>query len=438
MVALSRVRTIGKGYGAVFACLGLIPACAKAPSVAPTLTKERVPESIVACGTDVVLPIGRSVLSSTLVGDDLTQGSCLRGRAPECVYMLDVPARSDVRLSLESADFDGALVLMDKARGRELICVDDSPAGDTHHARIETTLAQGRYAVVVESGDRDAGQFSLFAEVDVLPAAAEACAAAQTLVPGVSLRGSTRGAANGFEASCAGGAVGPERVHSFDLAARSRVRLVQRGEYESALYLRSQCDQVDSEVLCNDDLRDGRPAVVTAELEPGRYFVYVDSYARGQSGDYVLSLEQASVPSASAASACALAGARELTAGEHEIDTLYAASALEGSCGGSAAPEVLYRLPLAEEITVQIELLEPEFDAAIYVRLLCDDERSELTCIPMPKPEPDDDESRIFTATLGPGVYTVGVDGLIPSEMGAARLRVAFAPLSVPVGVRLP
>ncbi len=435
---MARGRTFGARSIGALGLLVLAQACAQSSVSAPPKRAEQRPlDNIVACGTNVSLPIGRSVLSSTLVGDDLTQGSCLRGNAPECVFMLDVPTRSDVKLSLESADFDGALVLMDAARSNELLCIDDSPSGDTHHARIETTLEPGRYAVVVESAD-GAGQFSLFAQVDPLPTPAELCAGARPLVPGVSLRGSTRGAENGFEASCAGGAVGPDRVHSFELTQPSRVRLVQQGEFESTLYIRAQCEQPDSEVLCNDAMRDGHAAVVTAELLPGRYYVVVDSFARAHSGDYVLLLEEAPTRTASVPAACEAAAARELKAGEYEIDTLYETSALEGSCGGSDAPEALFRVSLAEEVTLQIELRESEFDAAIYVRLVCDDERSELSCVSLPRPDPDDDSPRLFSATLGPGTYNVAIDGLNRADMGAVRMRVAFAALSVPLGVRLP
>lgn len=408
----------------------------EAPKAGQTLP---VPQSIVACGPNIPLPVGVAVLSSTLVGDDVTQGSCLRGAAPECVFMLDVPTRSEVRLSLESADFDGALVLMSDERKEELACIDDTPSGDTRHARIETTLLPGRYAVVVESGDSEAGQFSLFAELDPLPSIPEGCAHARGLTKGVTLRGSTRGAANQFEASCAGGAQGPDRVHSFELGVRSRVRLSQQAEHEGALYLRSRCEDAESEVQCVDGVHEGRPQWLTAELEAGRYYVFADSYGRGQSGDYVLSLEHTQVPAAYDVEAvCAAASARVLTEGEHEFDTFYAPSVLEGSCGGSATPESLFHLRLPQETTVQLELLDPEFDAVLYLRVACDDDRSELACVRLPRQDPEESAPRVFSATLGPGEYTLGIDGQASDDMGAARLRFTTAPLSMPSGLRLP
>lgn len=393
-----------------------------------------VPESIVACGTNVPLRIGTPVLSSTLVGDDVLHGSCVRGSAPECVFTLDVPSRSDVRVSLESADFDGSLVLLDEYRSSELLCVDDSPTGDTHHTRIETTLGAGRYAVLVEGANGEAGQFALFAEIDPLPSAVEACAAATTLSPGTSVRGSTRSAPNQFGASCAGGAEGPDRVHAFELEEQSRVRIWQESEHEAALYLRTQCEQPSSEVVCSDRASENR-SLITAELPKGRYYVYSDSFSRAQSGDYVLSMEQTPSPqAASVESVCNSAAASPLQPGEFEIDTLYASSVLAGSCGGEGVPERLFHLQLAEETTIQVELLEPEFDAVIYLRVACDDDRSELSCMRAPRANPAAEEeapAQPFTATIGPGEYTLGVDGQFANQMGAARVRLRTLPLSL-------
>jgi len=394
-----------------------------------------VPESIVACGTKVPLPLGTPVLSSTLVGDDLARGSCVRGTAPECVFMLDVPARSDVRLSLESADFDGALVLADAERVSELLCVDDSPTGDTHHARIETTLEAGRYAVMVEGANGEAGQFALFAEVDPLPAPAQACAQATPLSAGASLRGSTRSAPNQFGATCSGGAEGPDRVHVFTLREPTRVRIWQQGEHDGTLYLRSRCEDPGSEIMCRADAGPGFSALLTAELAAGSYYVFTDSFARSQSGDYVLSMEQALPPlNATVSASCTAANAAPLVPGEYEIDTLYAPSVMAGNCGGERAPERLFHLSLKEETTIQVELLEAEFDAVIYLRVECEDERSEISCARAPRAELSAESevaAQPFIATIGPGEYTLGIDGQFENQMGATRLRVTSLPLSL-------
>jgi hypothetical protein len=250
----------------------------------------------------------------------------------------------------------------------------------------------------------------------------------------VSLRGSTRGGANQFSARCAGGAEGPDRVHRFELASPSRVRVRQHSEHDGALHLRARCEDPESELACNDDAGDSARSTVTAELGAGEYYVISDSFGRGQSGDYVLSLERADLPSKrSVDEVCAEAELPALSPGEWELDTLDAPSVLSGSCGGEGAPERLFLLDLAEETTVLLDLLFPEFNAVIYLRVECADERSELQCIRASRVSGGgrDKGPRTLAATIGPGRYVVGVDGLTASDMGAARLRVRYAAMSV-------
>ena len=91
-------------------------------------------------------------------------------------------------------------------------------------------------------------------------------------------------------------------------------------------------------------------------------------------------------------------------------------------------------MKLSEETTIQVELLEPEFDAVIYLRVACDDDRSELSCVRAPRADPSAEEEATpqpFTATIGPGEYTLGVDGQFENQMGAARIRLRSLPLSL-------
>ena len=107
---------------------------------------------------------------------------------------------------------------------------------------------------------------------------------------------------------------------------------------------------------------------------------------------------------------------------------------LSGSCGGEGAPERLFHLKLNEETTIQVELLDAEFDAVIYLRVACDDDRSELSCLRAPRADPsveDEAAGQRFTATIGPGEYTLGVDGQFENQMGAARIRLRSLPMSL-------
>jgi hypothetical protein len=410
---------------AAFGCAG------RAPSVGPQLLAERS-----SCGLTAApagLPFGRPITSSTGRGESHRQASCVREEAPECVYRFEVAERSDLRASLLSADFDGALSLLGgDGMEDELSCVDDLPIGDTHHARLDVSLAPGSYLLVVDGASGDGGRFELFAELEPLPALARTCAAAPVLEEGVYVRGSTRGGASMFAASCGAKAGGADEVYRFDLDQPARVRIREHGDFDAVLALRSECAEPASELACSDDGVDGH-LMLSAELAAGRYFVVADAYARGEGGDYVLALERAEprAPIAPAA-ACAEARTIEPDGARHELDTLYAASALSGSCGGEGAPEAVFRFKLPRRSLVSAELSQLELNAALFVRRSCEDAASELGCSVIPRTDRDfaplPAPRKALALELDAGDYVLVVDGQRGLDMGAATLQLSAAP----------
>jgi hypothetical protein len=393
-----------------------------APSVAPA--------SLVPCAEFAALTPGRPIASSTERGGDALHGRCVRGDAPACVFALDVPARSDLRIRLESSEFDAALSLLTGPveRPAELACVDDFPVGDLLHARIDTTVAPGRYWVVVDSAAGETGSFELFAELDPLPEKGASCRTARTLESGRIVRGSTRGGTSEFSATCAGGAEGPDHVYAFELKERARVRLRLDSEFDGALSLRSSCEGPGSELGCNDQGSTPRESLLAAELDAGRYFVIVDSFSRGQSGEYTLTLETAPLPPArTLAQLCSALEASPVAPGHHELDTLYERSLLEGSCGGGGAPERAFSFELKEKRTLRAWLEHPELNAVLYVLRSCSDDATELSCFEAPRLDRartrDDEGPRELVRELEPGRYTLVVDGASQGDMGAAGLR---------------
>jgi hypothetical protein len=402
---------------------------------APNRQKQQLAERA-SCGIDapVALVFGRPITSSTAAGESRREGSCVRAAAPECLYRFEVPVRSDLRASLLSADFDGALSLLggEDSGAAELSCTDDAPLGDTHHSRLDLTLEPGSYVLAVDGASGEGGRFELFAELEPLPAVAEVCAGAPELEEGVYVRGSTRGGASVFAASCGARAGGPDDVYRFALDRPARVRIQEHSDFDAVLSLRSQCEEPASELACSDDGVEGR-VMLSAELAAGQYYVVVDGYARGEGGDYVLAIERAE-PRAplSAAAACAQARSIAVDGVRHELDTLYASAAVSGSCGGKDAPEVLFRFKLTRRSLVTAELSQLELNAALFVRRSCQDEASELACVliargdrefaPLPAPR------KALSLELEAGEYVLGVDGQQGSDMGAATLQLSAAP----------
>lgn len=409
----------------------LLDAGCSAPSVAP-VTAGRAGPLVIACGD--LVPIGRPVIVSMQGQADRLRASCARGAGPECVLNIDIPVRASLRLGVESDELDAALALSRAGDPRdEIACADDTPTGDTRHARLDATLDAGRYQIVVDSVDAATGVFELFAQVDPLPDLDQVCATATPVVAGLALRGSTRGQPDRLVATCAGGAKGPEVIHKLELSRQSRVRIHQNSEFDGSLYVRGSCEDPSTELACNDDFVDGRSSQVVLTLSPGDYYVVTDSFSRGEAGSYGLLVERIDEPAPrSLADACAEAEGAELVVGRHELDTFTAPSSMAGSCGGKDSPEVVFSFALTEPRELAARLEHPELNAVLYVRSRCEDVTSEQACYVAPRldrspaePRNDSGELRV---TLEPGRYFLVVDGSAAEDMGAASLVVRFGP----------
>lgn len=409
--------------------------CQQAP--ARTVASLR-PVAPASCESLIPLVFGTPTRANTRQGHDAIRASCVRGAAPECLFRFDVPQSSDLRVALETNDFDGALALYD-AKGvanspRELRCVDDLPSGDMHHARIDLSLAPGSYLLAVDGANGEQGDFELFAELEPIEKLARACGAATPLVPGVTLRDSTRGGSNRFTATCGGGALGPEHVHSLAIDKPARVRIHQQAEYDGSLYMRAQCEDASSELVCNDDFQNNLRSQIAARVAPGTYYVFSDSYSREQSGDYALSYERFDEPPpVTESGVCSgLHDTPPLTKGSYELDTLYGSAALAGSCGGQGAPELVLPFRIDTPTTLAVRLEDSELNAVVYVRRVCSEAASELACFVAPRVDRPPSELEMSSPALvmpiDRGLYTLVIDGFEATDLGAATLRIATAP----------
>ncbi|HEX6243102.1 MAG TPA: hypothetical protein VFZ61_19445, partial [Polyangiales bacterium] len=146
------------------------------------------------------LALGRPLAVLGAPRDNPISASCLRRDSVSCLFEFELGARSDLRVALSSAGFDGALALFasppvpaPQGRAVELACVDDAPLGDTQHARLDLSLDPGAYTLAVLAAPGQSGEFELFAEAEPLPALTSLCQAATPLLQGTLQRGSTRG-----------------------------------------------------------------------------------------------------------------------------------------------------------------------------------------------------------------------------------------------------
>ena len=85
--------------------------------------------------------------------------------------------------------------------------------------------------------------------------------------------------------SCGGG--GPQQVAAFTLMQRAEVefRIIER-TYDTLIHLRTNCDDANSEIACNDDFEDLASRILR-ELVPGTYYLFLDGFA-GRAGSGTL------------------------------------------------------------------------------------------------------------------------------------------------------
>lgn len=180
----------------------------------------------------------------------------------------------------------------------EVACNDDEEPGQSARSQLDVTLTPGIYFLVVDGYASEAGEYQFIVSTTELTDLTAVCESAPELVPGQPISGTTRGSGNYFQASCAGGARAPDRVHRLDVTQRSRLRVRQESEFDGALHLRATCDDPTTELACNDDFRDAQHSVLTKVVAPGRYYVITDGFS-GQGpvgqGKYELEIDLTSV-----------------------------------------------------------------------------------------------------------------------------------------------
>ncbi len=375
------------------------------------------------CDAPYTLTTSTPIQGDTTDGDAAISGSCIYGStAPEHVYQFTVEQRSLVRAVLSST-FDGALyfeAVCGDARA-ELACNDDAPT--TSRSEIATTLDPGLYYVVVDGYGSGMGQYEVALSMMPMRSTGEVCASATPLVPGTTVAGTTASEANYFEARCAGSAQSPDRVYSLDVTARSRVRLRMQSTYDGAVYLRSTCADPSTELACNDDYQDTRHSLTTATVDPGRYYVYADGFGASASGDYSLTADVVPAAGAGAAGDTCASAATWAPGADITADTFTMADDAHGSCGGTGAPDAVYRLNLTSRSRVRASFTSSEFPPIVYLQRTCGDTTSEVFCMDGRGGVPIDQ-------TLAAGTYYLIVDGADQNAFGAAAVHVQVDDMS--------
>ncbi|MFW6087919.1 MAG: PPC domain-containing protein, partial [Myxococcota bacterium] len=233
-------------------------------SVATGVASMTAGDGVGTCSEPHPLELGRPVEGDTRRGRGTLDGTCGRGSAPEQVYRFELAERSQVSVRLQ-ATFDAVVYLLDgcEDEATEKACNDDAEQGETGRSAFDVTVDAGTWFVVVDGYRDEAGDYELVVSSSELPPIDEVCRDASELHPGQPTSGTTTSAPDQFQASCAGGSQSPDRVYRIDVPQRSRLRVRQETDHDGSLYLRADCEEPRSELVCNDDHVDPQHAVVT-------------------------------------------------------------------------------------------------------------------------------------------------------------------------------
>ncbi len=232
-------------------------------------------------GFDTVLALRtqcRDVASEVACDDDSgpVRGSRIEGDFPAGTYYLAVDSyRDSGEFTLRYSIGCGPGLLYDPATGG---CVDDpcepNPCTETLKHTCQPSVS-GAFTCACDPGAIEDSQNPGSCIPDPNPTG-ESCAGPILLTPGSgTLSSSTASAAGDAQGSCGG--AGADRVHAFTVARRARLAASVQG-FDAVLYLRSDCANENSEILCRDRAGVQEPEVLSTELSPGTYFLFVDTF----------------------------------------------------------------------------------------------------------------------------------------------------------------
>ncbi len=371
-------------------------------------------------------------VTQTITGDmragytNQYEGSCA-GRGPEIVYTfhLDEPAYLDAMVS----GFDTVMYLRGECEdpSTEIACNDDATPPGSLGSRIEASLGAGTYYLFVDSYDDRVNTYTLEIELETLVVPeGDTCATAEEIMPVTqTLTGElTRAYTGSHEGSCGGR--GREKIYTFHLDEPVFLDAMVSG-FDTVMYLRGDCENPDTEIACNDDATPpgGLGSRVEATLEPGTYYLFIDSFGEETLGTYTLDIlvdAFGELEGDTCATAQELMPVTQALTGE--LTRAYTGSH-EGSCGGSGR-EKIYTFHLDEP--ANLDAMVSGFDTVMYLRGDCKDPDSEIACNDDATP-PGELGSRI-EATLEAGTYYLFIDSYDGAIIGNYGLDIEFTPLS--------
>jgi hypothetical protein len=340
----------------------------------------------------------------------------------ELVYRLDVPSQKRLRIELD-AHYDAILYVRKDdcaSQDAEVKCNDDDN-GNQNRSRIDTVLDPGTYYVFVDSFSRAQGSFRMSVALDDVPQLADVCRGARPLSAGTVVNGTTHGAFDLAQGSCAGGTPGPDVPYRLDVGQKMRVRLtMESSSFVPNVYVRRTCTDDRSEIACFDQssgMQQNSQAVYVGILDPGSYTAFADSSQENADGPFTLQAELAP-EGGNGGTGDGCGDAIPLTTSTTASgDTFDVKDDISGRCTAPGAPDVVYRIDLQHRSRIRASFENEEGKSGhqrghvLVLQKTCADRSSELAC------------AESVDQVLVPGTYYLAVDGATPSSFGKFELR---------------
>ena len=248
------------------------------------------------------ITLGQTVSSSTSDAPDRTDLPCGEpAGGGEEAWTFVAPETGSYRVRVE-ARYDSVVAVREgDPEGDDLACNDDF--GDEAISQVTVHLERGeRYSILVDGfRDRRGGYRLEVTTVDPpAPTAASTvrgsdhvaalerrCAIAPVLAEG-NARGTLSPELADAAVSCGRGGRGAEVIFRVDVSERSLLQVREHSDFDAILELREGCSRDHRVIACVDDAPDVRHTALTTNLEPGTYYLILDSLEPGTAGSFQL------------------------------------------------------------------------------------------------------------------------------------------------------
>ncbi len=209
-----------------------------------------------------------------------------------------------------------------------------------------------------------------------------------------------------------GGEGGVDVVYSVTLTERTTINAAVAAPFATRLYV------LDNPCLNETVLACGTDQATTPELDPGTYYVVVDSDDAGQTGDFSLTVELEDSPlpvNDTCATASTIAAGQDLI--QVSGTTQWGLDQYNGTCGGDGAADGVYSFEATNQNDDLLVTIDAPFASVMVLRAQNCEGGFQMAC---------STTGTITIPGLAPGMYYLFVDGVTAADEGAFTLDVTL------------